>query len=373
MRADAPRRFVAVVAAAAWALLTLVLTLRPIAGAAPGSHWVIAGPEAFVADAIANFGFFVPLGALLVLARLRVRQAALAALLLSAAIELTQGLGIPGRFASLSDLVMNAAGGAFGALLASRAERLLSPSRAEARLLVGGWAAVVAGVLALTTWLQAPGAPSAAYDGQHAQDWNRERDSTHAVRSARLDGRNFAWGVFSTANFANASLAARGLRLDVRVDPGASTPGVHRIAAVSELGAHYATLVRLETDGRDLRFSVRMRGAAYGLHAPFVRLAHALPPPSIAPRAPLELGGARDGAFLATWVHDGERTAIAVHHLAPIDGWQFVLPPVITARLGSTVLRSCEAVLLLVPLAWWITCLGFAGRARSDGASSLSS
>lgn len=368
MTADAPRRSVAVAAAAAWVLLTLVLTLRPIAGAASGSHWVVTGPEAFVADAIANVGFFMPLGALLVLARLRVREAALAALLLSAAIEVTQGFGIPGRFASLSDLACNAMGGALGALIAARADRLVRPSRMEARVLVGGWASVVAAVLALTTWLQAPGAPSAAYDGQHAQDWNRERDSTHAVRDARLDGRSFQWGVLPTANFANASLAARRLRLEVRVDPGVSTPGVHRIAAVSELGYHYATLARLETDGRDLRFSVRMRGAAFGLHAPYVRLADALPAPSLAPREPLQLGGAREGNSLVAWVHDGDRTAIAVHNLSPIDGWQFVLPSVITARLGSTVLRWGEALLLFAPLAWWIACLIRTGPERANEA-----
>lgn len=344
------------VAVAAWALLTLALTLRPVTGAAPGAHWIIVGPETYTADAIANIGFFMPLGALLVLSGRRPRDAALTALLLSLGIEVAQGLGIPGRFAALSDLVCNGVGGWIGAVVAAQRQHLLRPRRAAARALLAGWALGAALLLAVTTWLQAPGAPSAAYQGQHARDWNVEHDSAHAVRLARLDGRPFSWGMLPTVNAANAALAAAGLRLDVMVDPGATTPGVRRIAAIIDVDPSRATLVRLESDGRDLRFIVRMRGAAYGLHAPFVRVKDAFPAPAALARPLLELGGARAGSTLAVWVHDGERTESAVQLLTPLDGWQFVVPPVVTARLGPGVLRTGEAMLLFLPLTWWFAC-----------------
>lgn len=364
----ATRGAVAVAGVVAWTALLLALTLRP-AGATVAARWVLAGPEAVVADGIANIAVFMPFGAFLAAAGLTRRRAVGAALVLSALIEVSQGLGIPGRYASLTDVVTNGLGALLGVVLYADARRLTRPTRREARALVMVGTAVVAGVLLGTRWLQAPGSPSAAFEGQHAQDWRPARDSMHTVVRATFNDRTFMWALLDDAAFFNAALAARRMRLELLADPGALPAGRRRLAAVIEHTRPLRMLVRLESEAGDLRFSSRVRAEAWGLHAPFVRLPDALAPvrPTGAPRQLVRLGGARALDELTVWAADarGERTARQA--LTVLDGWQFVVPPPVSIRLGGTMWRLLVAGVLFGPLLWW---LGWAVRPAPERADS---
>ncbi len=342
-------------AAACWAAGLVWLTLHGLTGGPGGSPWVIAGPENVLADVVANVVAFLPLGALLVGAGLRARRAIAVILALTAAIELLQGLFVPGRYAALSDVLANTAGGALGGWLASNAERLLRPTRAEAIRLVGGWGVALAIALAVTLWLFEPGAPSRAYEGQHAEDWNRDHDPVHAVQRARFNGETYAWGIMPRPAVISAALADDDVRLEVLVDPGEVAPGVRRIAAVIAADPAQATVARLETGGHDLRFASRVRAERLGLHAPFARLAAAVPSASSASRSPLILGGARAGSRLSVWAR-GDTGAVrqAGLTLTPIDAWMFVAPPTLAARVPVVVSRALMLLLLLGPLVPWL-------------------
>ena len=341
-------------AAVLWAVGLLRLTLHGVSSGDGAASWVLVGSEAALADVAANVIAFVPLGALLFAAGAPMRRAMLLTITLSAVIELGQGLGVPGRYAALSDVIANSAGGALGAWLTAHSGKILRPSRDSARRCVGAWAVLIMLVLGGTRWLQAPGMPSTSYEGQHADAWNAERDHAHAVQVARFNGQPYAWGPLPNAAVVSLALAEGRLRLDVRVDPGTASPGVHRLAAVIAANPSHASLARLETAGHDLRFSSRVRATAFGLHEPFVRLADALPDPATVARAPLELGGAREANRMSVWVHAANGPASQAELLlTPLDGWMFIAPPVLASRVPVVVARGLVLLLLFGPLCWW--------------------
>ncbi len=99
---------------AACLLAIFAVTLVPAHG--PRQLQLRPGEAAPFGD-VANLILFAPLGGVLFLRRWPARRAVLAALLLSAGIELAQRV-IPGRTTSIDDVIFNTLGGAVGWLLA---------------------------------------------------------------------------------------------------------------------------------------------------------------------------------------------------------------------------------------------------------------
>ncbi len=94
-------------------------------------------------DFLLNILLFVPLGVGLGLAGFSWRRAVVLAGLLSAGIELLQMKFIPGRDASLGDILSNTLGGGLGALLAARWQDLVFPSPRRSRRLALLYAVVL--------------------------------------------------------------------------------------------------------------------------------------------------------------------------------------------------------------------------------------
>ena len=161
-------RVLAAIALAAIAIATL--TPRPPELPLPRMLGVVSG-EMELQDFLANVVLFVPFGLGIGLAAARTRRAVLVALAVSALIEVTQEFFIPGRDASVADVVANVVGGTIGGWIGVHARMLMRPSRTEARLLAAAGTLAAAMVFAFTAWLIAPGAPSAQYEGQFAQHW----------------------------------------------------------------------------------------------------------------------------------------------------------------------------------------------------------
>jgi hypothetical protein len=134
----ARRRLAALVGAA----VVLGLTLAPLGAPATESlarpSWrCVACGATGASDFVGNVLLFVPLGLLLVRAGTTPRAAALGGALLSAAVELAQAAGIPGRSPALGDLLANTTGAALGAAVAARGAWLAMPPRRAAGLLAG--------------------------------------------------------------------------------------------------------------------------------------------------------------------------------------------------------------------------------------------
>lgn len=158
--------------AAVWASIGLLLaaTLTPLGGAAGVLvAWrCVACTADGGADFAANVAAFVPLGLALVAAGVRAPRAALAGTALSAAIELLQALGVPGRTAILGDVLANGAGTVIGAATAAASGLLLRPAPRAA-------AALAAGAAVLWTWTMT------------ASAWLLGRDATAGPRPPRAD------------------------------------------------------------------------------------------------------------------------------------------------------------------------------------------
>ena len=109
---------------------------RPVAGALHEAIEVVrhAGATAVTYNRVeiaSNVGMFVPLGVLGVLAFPRARwwQVAIACLVFSVPMELTQLVLLPERTASVLDVAANAAGAVTGALAASKIRHRVRASR----------------------------------------------------------------------------------------------------------------------------------------------------------------------------------------------------------------------------------------------------
>src|SRR5688572_27824066 len=143
-----------------------VLTLRPgpayVPSLPPGC--IICG-EYGAADAILNVLLFVPLGLGLGLMGMRSGRALLAGMVLSLLIETWQII-LPGRDASLGDLITNSTGALLGAVLARRGPILVAPSQRQSRWLYAAWAVGVLIMLASVALLFSPSLPHSVWYSQ---------------------------------------------------------------------------------------------------------------------------------------------------------------------------------------------------------------
>jgi len=130
----------------------LTLQAQPADEWLPIRHTCLVCGKLGVADVIANVLLFTPLGVGLVLAGVPWRRALVVGAAYSTAIELTQYLAVPGRFATVSDVLTNTLGTGVGVTLAVWWRELVWPSaRSALRLAIAG-AVAWTGVLVFGAW-----------------------------------------------------------------------------------------------------------------------------------------------------------------------------------------------------------------------------
>src|SRR5947207_2042221 len=118
--------------------------------------WCVVCGDSGGADIVANLLLFVPFAVGLRLAGVSWRRTVLVSAALSLTVELLQLVAIPGRDASLSDLLTNTMSGAIGAAIAPRLPAALRPSRTQASRLLAGGASAWLAALGLSAWLLTP-------------------------------------------------------------------------------------------------------------------------------------------------------------------------------------------------------------------------
>ena len=114
--------------------------------------------ERSLADVLLNIALFLPLGAAVALTGASLPRAALVAGALSATVEVAQ-LAIPGRDASLGDLLFNIVGASLGVLIVRSAPRWMDPTPTTARALALGAAVATTVVHLAVGWLLTPTLP----------------------------------------------------------------------------------------------------------------------------------------------------------------------------------------------------------------------
>lgn len=368
----------AAIALAAIAIATL--TPRPPELPLPRMLGVVSG-EMELQDFLANIVLFVPFGLGIGLAAARTRRAVLVALAVSALIEVTQEFFIPGRDASVADIVANVIGGTIGGWIGAHARMLARPSRAEARVLAAAGTLGAAIVFACTAWLIAPGAPSAQYEGQFAQHWVPHHGVPLGVLDATINGMPFRWDLITVTDDVNRGLRAGRLRLDARLIPGAPFDGRSRLVRVIEHEhVENRPLVALFADGRDLLFSARTRADGWQLRSPWVRVRNAFPArgPDASHAAPADwaarlvagrdtivIGGERDGGTMRAWARGRTGQSEAVVALTPAIGWMLLTPVGATPTDGETILSVLWVALVAGAPLYWLTTAIVSKRALS--------
>lgn len=221
------------------------------------------------ADAILNLLFFVPLGLALAYRRRRVRDALVAGIALSAAVELAQ-IFVPGRYPTFGDVLWNGLGAVAGALAVGPALSQLarpSPWSGRAAALLAGSSLVLAG------WLLGRAPTNDAYYGQWTADLGDMPQYGGTLLSAQLDGLPVTNSRFSDEVHARERLAGD-WTLDARVVKGPPPRAVSPIVSVYD--SLEAEILVLGADGEDLVLRERTRAKAIRLDHPDLRLPGAL-------------------------------------------------------------------------------------------------
>ena len=259
-------------AVGACVLAVLATTLTPagyVANATPATCLFCGDRGA--ADALSNVLLFVPLGLALSLAGAGRAALVGGALALSLVIEGLQ-LTVISRYASLGDVVWNAAGAALGLVLHRWWPRLRpQPADGPARALAAAAACVA--LVAVVGVLLRPAPPGGTWYIHWLRNLARTERYRGRIVDATVGGQRLApWREFHPDQ-ARAALLARGpVRLDVEVGP----PPHSLAALLTVLGAGREEIVYLGAIGEDVVVREYRLASALKFHTPERRVAHVL-------------------------------------------------------------------------------------------------
>ena len=295
-------------------LVVVVLAVTLVPGSAVEGGACLACGNFALADAILNLVLFVPLG--IGLAMLLPRYVWLPVALavgLSTGIELAQLL-LPGRYATLADVVANGTGAAIGAGLVRHAGRPRAP--AESREAVAWGRAlfpVLASIVSLT--LLAPSFPRTSWYGEWTPDLGRLGRYEGTVLEASIGNDAFLPGRLPDAVVARRRLAAG----DVLETTVVGVPATGRLAPVlaihDEAGRE---ILFLGVDASDLVGRLRRLAAGLRLKSPEARLPGGAPGPGETTRLGMRLDG-KDICLSRPGVERCDRIA------SPSRGWVLLM------------------------------------------------
>jgi hypothetical protein len=335
---------------AGWMLVTVslatiaALTLYPESETVT-SDWrcIVCGTRG-AADMVLNMLLFAPLGAGLALAGVRHRDALAIAVFVSGAVELAQVV-IPGRDASMGDLLANSAGSAVGFAIVSTARYWLVPTENLARWLALGAAFAAAASIVLTGVMLQPQFTDSTYFGQ----WTPELRHLERYRGAVLQVTVGALPVPS-GRLDNSAWIADSLRQGspVRVRVVAGPPTLRVSALFSIADAEENTILLFGPHGRDLDYVFRMRAESFRLDRPKLTVPGAM---NVQVGDTIAIAAWREGSGYCLVVNDNRNCGLGF-----------------TAGAGWTVLEYVESFapwlrqglnvvwisLLLVPFGYWL-------------------
>jgi hypothetical protein len=330
-----------------------VATLTPSSGGVEmPSFWCIACGELGGLDVIANVVMFVPLGLTIALATGRGGVAILLCVLATLAIELLQIGVVPGRDASVSDLLANTLGGIFGAMLATGWHALVYPRARVAHRLAIGWAVAILGILSVTSWglgpapvprslwiQRTPSRPSyepftgklLAFDVEGVK-----LDETFPDGSIRLD-RYIARDTWT----ASAVIDTRGLQ--------------PRRSIIVRIAEEFTVLMWMDQVGWNLTCLQKTRSALLRLRSPKVALVNGLRAPAGAAdsAAFAHLSCSRRHGALDAGVAYGAEVRGYRLPLTPSLGWLLLSPFDLAFDARYRVVSALWLVCLLVPAGFW--------------------
>jgi hypothetical protein len=358
------------------AVVIALATLTPVHASdiGPGGNPIclICG-ELGGTDALLNTLLFMPLGLGLALAGLRHSQALAASALISLAIELLQFQIVPGRDASLGDVMTNSVGGFLGAVLAGHLAGLLLPTPQSARRLSVGWSLVFLVIQSISSFGLHPLPTASQYFGQTSRSLEEVPQFPGRVMFAAVDGVPMLSPTSDaqSARIREALATRDGAMTEVQVIPGPPEPAFSTILRLAD--REEREILGLFAEGTSVMYMVRSGAAVLRLR-----------PIAFAAREVLGttgLGGlaASEAVHLkARWAakevllsHErGMAHTQARLRVTSAAGWRLFAPLRVVVD-GSRLDSSLDAVwlmLLLVPLGYW-SGMAWATAASSRNAS----
>ena len=249
-------------------------TLAPVPGVVDTSPFCVVCGTAGGVDAILNVLLYLPLGVGLAVYGVRPLPALVAMCGLSAAIELTQLFFIPGRDATLGDLLTNTLGAAIGFAIGRYSPVWLVPDRRAAEKLALGWAVLWLGVQAVSSLAFTASFPDSRYYGQIARSF-----ADLATFRGQVIGANIGSTPVPDVAFANSQIVRDLLNqksyIGATVIPAGRTPSIAPIVRVAD--AEQREIVLLAQRGNDLVFGVRCMAAVLRLRPPLFALRAVFP------------------------------------------------------------------------------------------------
>lgn len=353
---------------AACALIAIaIITLVPSDDPGVNSHLcVVCGSRGGV-DAILNVLLFIPLGFGLGLASWRARSTLAATLLLSIVIETLQLSVVPGRDASVGDVITNTLGGMIGFVLATHGNRLLQATTKRARVLLAIYCVLWILIQTGTSAAFSLAFPGSQYYGQLGRRLGRFEQFRGLVTDARVGSMAIPdTRVGDSKSMRNA--LDSGADVSVSLVAAAPSHGLAPIVRVAD--ANQQEILLVGQRGEDLVFSVRTVAAVMRLRPPFFLLRSAFQ--SFGGPTLVRARYHRGYAELASAA--GEQATQAHVAVRPTLGWTLILPMQWWLS-GSTIEALFSAVwaaILVLPAAYWgFLGIGERGTLRGGGGQAL--
>lgn len=318
------------------------------------------------ADVVANLLLFLPLALGLRLSGQSWGRTVLLCGLLSFTVELLQFRVVPGRDASLSDVLTNTTSAAIGATLAGHLPRMVAPRpRAAAAFLAGGIALLLL-LLAGSAWLLTPWVP----DGPLTNYWAHVAPGTDVftgrVEAVHLDGAPMPPdGVPADPAALRRRLAAGSFALEAEVVSGGLVADRWWIYS---LRVPLGGALTLSQHRREAKIELTTRALRFRLWPAAVTLPDALPERAGVP-VRLSASG-HDRRIRLASAYGGRERSVELT-IAPADGWILVLPFEVASGTGVRWITALGFAAAWLPLGFWARRTGHPGAALAALAAAL--
>ena len=332
-------------------VLVLLLTLWPAPQEAKRSQltpvWCLVCGDIGMQDVLQNVMMLMPFGLGLGLLGWRLPRAVLVGLALALGVEVLQYTVVPGRDASLSDVVTNTLGTMLGVLVAGRIDWLLRPPPREAsRLALGGLATWLT-LWVASGWLLGASPGPAPWHAVLRPELIDAPPFAGEIVSARLSGTALSDGDQALPSHVITAYGHDSVAFTASVLMG---PPVQERRGLLEVRDGDSTLQFTVAEQRGaLRFAMRTRSSALLLRPISFRMPAT---PVDPPGTPVTFSIRRDaGTIVAgsrTTGGDEVRAAIGPHWLATL-----LLPVEARPGLGWEVFAYLWVASLRLPVGWW--------------------
>jgi hypothetical protein len=332
-------------------LFIVAITLVPLPQQSVASQitplWCLVCGDYGGVDVINNLLLFIPFGFGLRLLGVQTRAVVAIGAGLSLGIELLQWGVIPGRDASLSDVLTNTLGSWVGAVVATYLTPLVKPNPSQA-LRLSVWAgAIWLGVQIATALLLQPWAPSGELRGAWARSVYGRAPYKGQVISAYLSGWPLQADPQPMRSEVATQIRAGHIHLEVQLLSGRR--GSLWSPIVELLGPRGAVLA-IYALRKDLAFQPPMRSSSVRLGRPALRLPGALPRP---PGIKVEIAaGERRSTVWAEWTIAGVKHT-RVQALSPSFGWSLLTPFRYAYGREVRFITAIWIAGLLAPIGYW--------------------